>query len=137
MVEEGLHSVAWLGLTVLFLIGLGIFFPSNAITGNVVLDNAETCGTLGCVELCDTDAACSNGEVCCTTNWNTGVCDLEASCNKILEYSQYQSLEAYQDSTREQPSPIGITYSGFWMPLIVVFFIILYFVFRRRNMKWK
>lgn len=114
----------------LLLIGLAILVPSNTLTGHIVQSNS--CKGIGCVELCDIDApACGEGLSCCPTQWNTGVCDYEVNCEKIREYSLYQSLEMYQDSVREQPAQIDT--SRFIIPLLLTLGILVYFIFKRND----
>ena len=136
MTEEGIDGVVLFCLLILLLIGLGVFLPSNTLTGNTVRDDVESCGTLGCSELCDPAAeenTCGGGTTCCPTQWETGVCDYD--CATVLEYSKQMSLAAYQDSVREQPSPVDPGWR-FWLPILVVLGIVIYFFFRRKNPHW-
>lgn len=97
------------------LLGAALFLPGNTLTGDAI----GTCGEIGCTELCDTKDQCtSSGQTCCFTHWESGVCDLATNCETIREYSLYQSIETYQDTVREQPSPLdpGL----FVIPLLVV-----------------
>jgi hypothetical protein len=111
------------------LILLAIFIPSNTLTGHIVQEG--TCKGLGCVELCSEQMTCGEGLTCCQTHWDSGVCDYETNCEVIRQYSLYQSLETYQDSVREKPSPItGDTY--FIIPLAIVLLIIAYFIYQRK-----
>jgi hypothetical protein len=112
------HTYFFIGVLVL-LIGAAFFIPTNGLTGNVV---KESCGKLGCSELCDSNGpnTCSSGMVCCPTNWNTGVCDYESSCTKIQEYSIFQSLETYQDSVRTAPDAVHADWHSFFLPLALV-----------------
>lgn len=126
------HGPAVLAVLALFLVGLAMFLPGNAITGNVVQD--RTCGELGCLELCDYDAgnACSaEGTTCCYTHWDAGVCDYAFNCETVREYSLHQSLEAYQDSVRERPAPVDMGFRRFLLPLLLTFAIIGYFAWKR------
>lgn len=113
------------------LFAIAIFFPSNALTGNVV---SEQCKGIGCVELCDAAApVCSAGMTCCATQWGSGVCDYKANCGQIMEYSIYQSLETYQDSVREQPVYVRADWERFFLPLLVTLGILAYFIFQRHD----
>ena len=124
---------AWvvLGLAIL-LVGLAIVFPSNTLTGRVIQDGP--CKGLGCVELCDQgNSTCHDGTVCCPTHWNSGVCDYAVNCEKIREYSLYQTIETYQDSVREQPAPVDTGWSRFFLPLVLCLGIIVYFMVKRED----
>lgn len=125
-------NATWLilGMTIL-LIGIAVLVPHNSLTGRVVQEG--TCKGLGCVELCEQSNTCGSGTVCCSTHWSTGVCDYEVNCEKIREYSLYQTLETYQDGVREQPSPVDPSVSRFIIPLIATVIIIGYFVIKRRD----
>jgi hypothetical protein len=116
---------AFVGILVLF----AIFLPSNTLTGHIVQEG--TCKGLGCVELCTEQSSCGAGLSCCQTHWESGVCDYEMNCEKIREYSLYQSLETYQDGVREQPSPVAAD-SHFIIPLAIVLVIIAYFIYKRK-----
>lgn len=111
------------------LLLLAIFLPSNTLTGNVIQDG--TCKGLGCVELCDSENTCTEGLSCCQTHWDSGVCDYDVNCEKIREYSLYQSLETYQDGVREAPAPIAADYR-FFIPLSMILIIIAYFIYKRK-----
>lgn len=131
---DRMRGIVFICALVLLLIGLAVFLPSNSLTGNTI--HSQTCGELGCVELCDYDAAntCSaEGTACCFTHWESGVCDYEFNCERIREYSLHQSLEAYQDSIRERPAPVDTGFSRFLLPLLVTFAIICYFAWKRKD----
>jgi hypothetical protein len=124
------------------LIAAAVLIPSNTLTGHVVKE--KSCGSLGCSELCDPDGpnsgddACSGGTVCCATHWQAegksqGVCDYSTNCERIREYSLYQSLEQYQDSVREKPSEIDASWARFFLPLVLCFGIVGYFVLKRNE----
>ncbi|MDD9954248.1 MAG: hypothetical protein OXR66_08000 [Candidatus Woesearchaeota archaeon] len=102
--------------------------PGNRLTGNVV---AETCEEAGCLELCDSTCA-DESMVCCQTNWASGVCAYERSCEEIYEYSLYQSLEVYQDTIRT-PHDFYPSWKRFWVPLVTVTLILVYVMYRRRT----
>ena len=133
MDDHKLGVVLMLGLFTGFLVALSHFLPGNAITGNVIKDDVETCGTLGCLELCDAgNGTCSQeGEVCCHTHWSSGVCDLAVNCETVRSYSLYQSLETYQDSVRERPGPVQVGWSGFWLPIAIVVLVLAHFARQR------
>jgi hypothetical protein len=116
----------FVGLIVV-LLGAAFFIPSNALTGRVT---QESCGSIGCSELCDQDGpnTCSKDAVCCPTHWNTGVCDIETNCEKIREYSLYQSLETYQDSVRTTPSPVHADWQSFFLPMAAVILVCIVLV---------
>jgi hypothetical protein len=105
------------GITFL-LIAAAFFIPSNSLTGHVV---EESCGKLGCSELCDVGTnTCSDGMVCCPTNWESGVCEYSTRCEQVREYSMFQSLETYQDSVRTTPPPVQASWRSFFLPLGLV-----------------
>ncbi len=118
------------------LVGVTLFLPNNMLTGKVIQSN--TCGKLGCVQLCDVADAtpvCEKGTVCCLTHWNSGVCDYDTNCEKIREYSLFQTLEVYQDSIRESPAPIDPSFSRFFLPLIIIITCICLVIFKYHNPK--
>lgn len=132
-----------LAMTVL-LVGIAFFVPNNMLTGKVV--QSDTCGKLGCLQMCDvnsagidtttnTDSVCGKGTVCCMTHWSSGVCDYETNCEKIREYSLFQTLETYQDSIRESPTPIEPSFSRFFLPLIIIITCICIVIFKYHNPK--
>ncbi|MBR9700774.1 hypothetical protein GOV11_02825, partial [Candidatus Woesearchaeota archaeon] len=111
---------------------LAFFLPGNPITGNVILEDTATCGALGCLELCDEDPDCGTEDmVCCSTGWDSGVCDYNHNCETIATYSTHQSLEEYQDTVREEPSPISLNWQRFFLPILVIGTILFYFAFSR------
>jgi hypothetical protein len=123
---------ALLALVVL-LIGLSFLLPSNTLTGRIITE--PPCSGVGCVQLCDVGAedACSREYVCCPTHWQSGVCDYSFNCEKIREYSLYQSLETYQDSVREQPASVQPDIERFFLPLVGIIVVIAFVIFKYRN----
>jgi hypothetical protein len=129
-----MNSVIYIIGLILLLAAAAIFVPTNNLTGNVIKEGP--CGEYGCSELCDTDAqesACSSGTVCCPTHWASGVCDYSVNCEKIREYSLYQTIEQYQDSVREKPTPVQADWQRFFLPLILTAGIIIYFILQRKQ----
>jgi hypothetical protein len=123
---------------VAMLLGLTFLLPSNTLTGKIVTE--KPCDGLGCLQLCDqatTDAypidSCGKDLVCCPTHWETGVCDYDFNCEKIREYSLYQTLETYQDSVREQPSEVQPSFERFFLPLIIILVFITFVIFKYLN----
>lgn len=111
------------GMFVLVL-ALGVFLPGNTVTGNTVKD---TCS--GCLELCEQGGSCTQkGMTCCFTHWESGVCSYESDCERIREYSLYQTLEVYQDTIREQAPAVQASWARFFFPLILTIACIAYFV---------
>ncbi len=135
MNERNLSMIIFIGAFIFFLVGLNHYMPDNAITGNVIRDDVGTCDGLGCFELCDYDSdTCQMpGETCCFTHWESGICDIPSSCDKIREYSLYQTLETYQDSVRERPAPISTEWKGFWIPIILVLAMLAFFAWQRAD----
>jgi hypothetical protein len=124
-----IHVIAAMAV---LLVGLAIFMPTNTLTGNVIVEGP--CQGLGCVELCDVGAdVCAKGLSCCPTQWETGVCDYSTNCERIREYSLYQTLETYQDGVREKPAPVQLDFQRFVVPLAIITIIIGYFAFKRRQ----
>ncbi len=126
-----------------FLFGLAIFFPHNGITGKVITPNEANCGPLGCVKLCEQDSTtvvidvpqnvCKKDMICCKTHWESGVCDYSFNCEKVRQYSLYQSLETYKSTVIEQPAPVQPTFEKFYLPLIVIIALICIVIFKYRN----
>lgn len=126
------EGIIVVGALIIVLVSITYFVPNNAITGNAVAE--KTCGRLGCTELCEPDMenTCSQKDtVCCSTHWDTGVCDYAVNCEKIREYSVYQNLETYQDTVREMPESVEATWQRFFFPLLLTACIIGYFVWER------
>lgn len=134
---------------IVMLIGLGVLFPTNSLTGNVVQD--DVCGAVGCLQLCEQDAldaptaaadgairpaegsSCGRGTVCCPTHWSSGVCDLPTNCEAIRQYSLYQTVETYQDSVRERPASILPDFQRFFLPLgaIITLIVVVVYMYRK------
>lgn len=135
------------------LICLAMFVPHNSLTGKVVKD--DTCGPLGCVQLCEQNAvtssaanqqavanddslnlsntACKKDMVCCETHWSSGICDYSFNCEKVRQYSLVQTLDVYKDTVKEQPAPIQPGFDNFYLPLIVIVTIICIVIFKYHN----
>jgi len=127
-------GMLFLLLLIALLVGLAAFLPSNRISGYVVAE--EPCQDGACLELCDDDATCTaEGAVCCTTLWESGVCDVPAHCARVYQYSEQQSLEIYQDSVRDEPGVIQ-GWTRFFFPIVLTFMVLLYFILRRKNPHW-
>ena len=132
---SGPHPVVYLAVITLVLFGTALLLPSNDLTGFVAQE--PSCGALGCSELCDVgSASCSqSGMVCCATAWGTGVCDYEQDCAIVNEYSQRMSLTQYQDTVREEPSPVSSDWARFLVPLVVVLGLAVWAVMSARSKK--
>lgn len=132
------HSHFFIGVIGL-LFALALLIPSNTLTGHIIKEG--TCKELGCVEMCDYDQiaktqqnTCKDeGTVCCFTHWNTGVCDYDVNCEKIREYSLYQSLDQYKETVSERPAPIDLSFKRFFLPMILVLSILGYFALSRND----
>jgi hypothetical protein len=121
----------FLGFAV-FLVSAAYFLPSNTITGNAVKE--PVCDGFNCLQLCDQDnpqpAACSEDMVCCRTHWASGVCSYESRCERLREYSLYQSIELYDDTVRGNPPRVVADWRSFILPLLLAGALI-YFIVRR------
>ena len=120
-----------IGLAILLIIGLAALFPGQMITGNVISDEDVSCGELGCFELCD-DACSTDGMVCCTTHWDSGICEYPQNCELLRQRSLYQTLETYQDSVREQPRHVT-SQGAFFSTILAVLLVIIGIVWTRHK----
>lgn len=104
----------YLSLMVITLVGLATFLPQNSITGFVVGDCP------GCGALCDDTNECSDGLICCPTQWETGICHEPRSCAAMAQLSETQTLEEY--TTPETPRSLkNVAWKNFGMPLLAIF----------------
>lgn len=112
----------YLGITFLLIVGVTILLPNNPVTGNVALET-DSCGKLGCSQLCDTSEDCGIGATCCPTAWaEGGLCDYAENCPVIAEFSaRGGTLEEYTLARGESPQAIrNIGFRTFWLPMLVV-----------------
>jgi hypothetical protein len=123
---------AWwlLGGILLVLVLAALLFPSNSLTGNIIRE--PPCDGVGCVELCEVGAsACERGTTCCYTHWDTGVCDYPGNCERIREYSLYQTLPTYIDSVRQEPRDVTLSWGRFFLPLMLILGLTIYLIRKR------
>ena len=130
----------YLGLFALVLFAFGALLPSNPLTGNVAL--SDTCSGLGCSEICQLDADCGAGMLCCPSAWtddlgeSIGLCDIPRNCAVIAEYSLRGDLEEFVLVRNEQPKAIAnIAFSNFWLPLLLAFGVVFAIIYSAKNQK--
>jgi len=121
-------------LVIIAMVGMAVLLPGNPVTGTAVLDT-ESCGKLGCMQLCDDTSECESGMVCCLTTWEDGLCDYAENCPVLAEYAaKGGSLEEYQMLREESPQAIrNIGFKTFWLPMLVVAAICIGIVWRAKN----
>ncbi len=130
-----MHTSIYFAVVAIALFGAALLFPDNGISGYVIRE--PSCGELGCSELCDVGGAvCSDtNEICCATDWGSGVCGLESDCSTIAEYSERMSLTQYQDTVRETPGAVSGGWARFVFPLVVVLALATMVVLQGRDKK--
>jgi hypothetical protein len=112
-------------IVVIALLSLAINDPS--VFANVI--KTDTCGELGCYELCESNLNCNGVEVCCPTAYKQGVCYYENQCDDVTQrFNQ-------ADKTLEQPTPIQLDFVNFFFPLLILLLALFVVVIQAKNRK--
>lgn len=122
----------WQVISVVILLVFGVLFLKEGITGMSVFDWKDSCNSVN---------DCTDGKACCRFyGENTGVCDMEESCDFIYGMSKKSKEMVGTAPILETPGYIqeeGPDYIAMVVGLVLLFLGVIYYirVFRGKNVK--